>query len=138
PVSGPVLAELLEGNVVYRATMRPPEYPAARELLELRLEYRLLAPLHLGPRTIGMLGLMRTEPSAFSEEELELAALLGRLVATAVQNIRAYDAERRTVEEPRRLSALPADFVSLASPDFRSPTAALTGAAPTLHGRSPA
>jgi len=135
PVSGSVLDELLEGKVVYRETMRPPEYPEERELLELGLECRLLAPLHVGPRTIGMLGLMRTEPSAFSEEELELAALLGRLVATAVQNIRAYDAERRTVEELRRLSALRADFVSLVSHELRSPMAAVIGAARTLQGR---
>jgi K+-sensing histidine kinase KdpD len=134
-VSGSVLDEVLEGKVVYRETMRPPEYPEERELLELGLECRLLAPLHVGPRTIGMLGLMRTEPSAFSEEELELAALLGRLVATAVQNIRAYDAERRTVEELRRLSALRADFVSLVSHELRSPMAAVIGAARTLQGR---
>ena len=59
--------------------------------------------------------------------------LLGRLVATAVQNIRAYEAERSTVEELRRLSALRADFVSLVSHELRSPMAAVIGAARTLQ-----
>jgi signal transduction histidine kinase len=57
------------------------------------------------------------------------------LVATAVQNIRAYEAERSTVEELRRLSALRADFVSLVSHELRSPMAAVIGAARTLQGR---
>jgi signal transduction histidine kinase len=135
PVAGSVLEELLEGKVVYRQSMRPPVYPEETELLELGLECRLLAPLQVGPRTVGMLGLMRAEPAAFSDEEVELAALLGRLVATAVQNIRAYDAERKTVEELRRLSALRADFVSLVSHELRSPMAAVIGAARTLQGR---
>ena len=61
--------------------------------------------------------------------------LLGRLVATAVQNIRSYEAERETVEELRRLSALRADFVSLVSHELRSPMAAVIGAARTLQDR---
>jgi len=135
PVEGSVLDEILKGNVVYRETMRPPQYPEEEDLLELGLECRLLAPLQLGPQTIGMLGLMRARPRAFSEEEVELVSLLGRLVSTAVQNIRAYEAERKTVEELRRLSALRADFVSLVSHELRSPMAAVIGAARTLQGR---
>jgi len=46
----------------------------------------------------------------YGPDEIELRGLLGRLVATAVQNIRSYEAERGTVEELRRLSALRADF----------------------------
>src|SRR5205085_2766878 len=77
----------------------------------------------------------RTTPDAFSEDEVELVALLGRLVATAVQNIRAYEAERRRVEELARLAALRADFVSLVSHELRSPMAAVIGAARTLQDR---
>ena len=50
-----------------------------------------------------------------------------------MQNIRAYESERRTVEELRRLSALRADFVSLVSHELRSPMAAVIGAARTLQ-----
>src|SRR5205823_1794283 len=135
PLAGSVMEEIVEGKVVYRETMRPPAYPEEEHLLRLGLECRLLAPLQVGPRTIGMLGLMRDRPRAFSAEEVELVALLGRLLATAVQNIRAYDAERKTVEELRRLSALRADFVSLVSHELRSPMAAVIGAARTLQGR---
>ena len=52
-----------------------------------------------------------------------------------MQNIRAYESERRTVEELRRLSALRADFVSLVSHELRSPMAAVIGAARTLQAR---
>ena len=135
PVAGSVLEEVLRGRVVYRESMRPPQYPEEEELLALGLESRLLAPLQIGPRTIGMLGLVRERPHSFTPEEVELVSLLGRLVATAVQNIRSYDAERKTVDELRRLSALRADFVSLVSHELRSPMAAVIGAARTLQGR---
>src|SRR5262249_8289072 len=69
---------------------------------------------------------------SFTSEDVELVSLLGRIVATAVQNIRSYDAERKTVEELRRLSTLRADFVSLVSHELRSP---MIGAARTLEGR---
>ena len=62
-------------------------------------------------------------------------ALLGRFVASAVQNLRTYEAERRTVEELRRLSSLRADFVSLVSHELRSPMAAVIGSARTLQQR---
>jgi two-component system sensor histidine kinase ResE len=68
-------------------------------------------------------------------QEIELAGLLGRLVASAVQNIRAYEAERKTVEELRRLSALRADFVSLVSHELRTPMASVIGSARTLQQR---
>jgi two-component system phosphate regulon sensor histidine kinase PhoR len=82
-----------------------------------------------------MLSLVRKEPDAFGADEIELAGLLGRLVASAVQNIRAYEGERKTVEELRRLSALRADFVSLVSHELRTPMAAVIGAARTLQQR---
>ena len=126
---------MLEGKLVYRASIEPPQYPEEEELLGLGLRSRVLAPMQVGPRTIGMLGLVREQADAFVPEELELIALLGRLVATAVQNIRAYEAERSTADELRRLSALRADFVSLVSHELRSPMAAVIGAARTLQGR---
>jgi signal transduction histidine kinase len=135
PVKGSVLEEVLEGKLVYRPDMEPTGYPEERYLLGLGLRSRVLAPLQVGPRAIGMLGLVRAEADAFEPEEVELVALLGRLVATAVQNIRAYEAERNTADELRRLSALRADFVSLVSHELRSPMAAVIGAARTLEER---
>jgi signal transduction histidine kinase len=135
PVKGSLLEEVLDGKLVYRSTLEPPQYPEEEHLLSIGLHSRVLAPLQVGPRTIGMLGLVRAERDAFTPEDLELVALLGRLVATAVQNIRAYEAERSTSDELRRLSALRADFVSLVSHELRSPMAAVIGAARTLQGR---
>jgi signal transduction histidine kinase len=135
PVEGSVLERVLEGQTVYREDMRAERYAEERHLVELGLSCRLTAPLLLGARTIGMISLARREPRSFKAEEIELVSLLGRLVATAVQNIRAYEAERSTVEELRRLSALRADFVSLVSHELRSPMAAVIGSARTLQQR---
>jgi signal transduction histidine kinase len=135
PISGSLLERVLEGKVVVRGDLTAREYPADEQLVALGLRSELATPLLLGARTIGMLSLSRERPDAFSDDEVELVALLGRLVATAVQNIRAYEAERRRVEELARLSQLRADFVSLVSHELRSPMAAVIGAARTLQDR---
>jgi signal transduction histidine kinase len=135
PIKGSVLERVLDGHIVVRHDLTEREYPEDELLLALGLRSELVTPLLLGARPIGMLTLSRDRPDAFSEDEIELVSLLGRLVATAVQNIRAYEAERRRVEELARLSQLRADFVSLVSHELRSPMAAVIGAARTLQDR---
>jgi K+-sensing histidine kinase KdpD len=136
PVHGSLLEEVLRtSQATYRRDMSWAEYPEEEEFIALGLRCRLATPLLLGARSIGMLSLVRREPDSFTSEEMELAGLLGRLVASAVQNIRAYEAERKTVEELRRLSALRADFVSLVSHELRTPMAAVIGSARTLQQR---
>jgi signal transduction histidine kinase len=123
------------GLTVYREEMGEVRYPEERELGKLGLRSRVVAPLQVGARAIGALALVRSSPASFTREEIELLTLLGRLAATSVQNIRAYEAERRTVDELRRLSTLRADFVSMVSHELRSPMAAVIGAARTLEER---
>ena len=136
PIAGSLLEEILRRNQpVYRRDIVAAEYPEEQELLDLGLRSRLATPLLVGTQTIGMLSLVRRDADAFSTQEIELAGLLGRLVASAVQNIRAYEAERKTVEELRRLSALRADFVSLVSHELRTPMASVIGSARTLQQR---
>jgi signal transduction histidine kinase len=135
PVSGTVLERVVGGEVVVRGNLAETEFAEDESLVSLGLHSELIAPLLLGAKPIGMITLSRQGVDAFTDDEVELVALLGRLVATAIQNIRAYEAERSTVEELRRLSALRADFVSLVSHELRSPMAAVIGAARTLHDR---
>jgi signal transduction histidine kinase len=136
PVPGSVLEEVLAtGQPVYRRDMADRAHPEEDQFIELGLRCRVVAPLLAGAETIGMLSLVRKEPDAFHEQEIELVTLLGRFVGATVQNIRAFEAERETVDELRRLSALRADFVSLVSHELRSPMASLIGSAETLRSR---
>ncbi len=136
PVGETLLAEVLRsGQPAYREDMDDTRYPEEREFIELGLHCRIAAPLLQGPQAFGMISLVRREPRAFNSQELELVGLLGRLVASAVQNIRAYEAEHSTVEELRRLSTLRADFVSLVSHELRAPMASVVGSAQTLRLR---
>ena len=127
---------LRTNEAVYRRDMSGAEYPEEDELLALGLHSRLGTPLLLGPQSIGMLALVRDAsrtPSAPTRSSSPRCS--GASSASAVQNIRAYEAERRTVEELRRLSALRADFVSLVSHELRTPMAAVIGSARTLQQR---
>ena len=135
PVAGSAMAELAKGQVLYRQDMSEPQFAEEHEFRELGLLSRVLSPLLAGPEIIGALAVVRRNPNAFTAGEIELLSLLGRLVGTAVQNIRAYEAERTTAEELRHLSALRADFVSLVSHELRSPMASVIGSARTLQLR---
>jgi two-component system, OmpR family, sensor kinase len=131
-----LLADVVaRGQTIVRPDLDQPEYDEEPRLRALGIRSRLVSPLSAGAKTIGLISVGRAEKDAFSEHEIELMSLLGRLVAAAVQNIRAYESERRTVEELRRLSALRADFVSLVSHELRSPMAAVIGASRTLQER---
>ncbi|HWL34369.1 MAG TPA: ATP-binding protein [Gaiellaceae bacterium] len=135
-VPGSILeAVITEGRTIYREDIAEQRYAEEAGLLALGVRARVLAPLQLGTRSIGALAVARTEPGSFREEEVGLVTLLGRLVATAVQNLRTYEAERATVDEVRRLSSLRADFVSMVSHELRSPMAAVIGSARTLQAR---
>jgi signal transduction histidine kinase len=136
PVEGSLLADVIEGGqTIERQDLDPPRYSEEEEFLRLGLRARIAAPVYAGAHAVGMLTVSRAEPHSFTRVDVELLTLLGRLVGSAVQNIRAYEAERATVEELRRLSALRADFVSLVSHELRSPMAAVIGSARTLQQR---
>ncbi len=124
-----------DATTVYREDMSERKYVEEERLVALGVRSRVVAPLLVGARVVGLISVGRREPHSFEAHEIELVTLLGRLAASAIQNIRAYESERRTVEELRRLSALRADFVSLVSHELRSPMAAVIGAARTLQGR---
>jgi signal transduction histidine kinase len=135
-VEGSVVEDVVAGGqTVYRDDMAEPRYDEEADFLALGLRSRVVAPILSAAETIGALSVVRREPGAFSDGEIELLGLLGRLVGSAIQNIRAYEAERTTVEELRRLSALRADFVSLVSHELRSPMASVIGSARTLEQR---
>jgi signal transduction histidine kinase len=125
----------LAGETVVRQDMADGRHAEERVLLESGLRARILAPLTLGPVPIGVLAIAAREPDAFSAEEVELVTLLARVAASAVQNLRAYAAEKATADELRRLSSLRADFVSLVSHELRNPMAAVIGSARTLRER---
>jgi len=136
PAAGSLLADVTKsGQTVYREDMSDPRYPEEQEFVELGLRCRLAAPLFVGPRSVGMISLVRREPRSFTTDEIEFVSLLGRFLGGTVQNIRAYEAERATVEELRRLSALRADFVALVSHELKSPMTAVIGSAKTLQER---
>jgi signal transduction histidine kinase len=138
PLRGTLLEDALgAAQPIYRRRLDAGRYPEERAFIELGLGSRLVAPLLAGARSIGMLSVLRREEDAFSPDEVELAGLLGRLVATAAQNLRSHELERRTGDELRRVSVLRADFVSLVSHELRTPMAAVIGAARTLQARWP-
>jgi signal transduction histidine kinase len=135
-IPGSAVEDVLgSGQTLYREDISDARYDEEPELIRLGVRSRVMAPLIAGTEPIGTITVTRKEPAAFDPAEIELVSLLGRMVGSAVQNIRAFAAEHKTVEELRRLSALRADFVSMVSHELRSPIGSLLGSAETLRGR---
>jgi signal transduction histidine kinase len=137
PLENTLLDEICRtGRTVYRQDMtQGPDYREERSLVGSGLRSRVSAPLVVAGRAIGILSISREEVDAFSGDEIDVVTLLGRQVGSAVENIRAFEAERSAAEELRRLSALRADFVSLVSHELRGPMASVIGCAATLRQR---
>jgi signal transduction histidine kinase len=137
PIAGSVFDEIMAGKptVIRRDMQEDRSYPEDEDFAAAGLRSRVVAPLAIAGRILGVLTIARAEPDAFTPTEVEMITLLGRQVATAVENIRMYEAERKAAEELRRLSALRADFVSLVSHELRGPMASVIGCAQTLRRR---
>ena len=137
PIAGSILEDVArDSQTIVRGDMDTnPRYPEEQELAGAGLRSRVVAPLAPGGQVLGMLSVCRSEGDAFAPEEVDLIAMLARQVGFAVQNMRAYAAERNAAEELRRLSALRADFVSLVSHELRAPMASIIGCAATLRQR---
>ena len=136
PVRPSIIESVLAGETVVRGDMDTnPLFPEERDLAAAGLRSRVVAPLNAGGRIFGMMSVSREQADAFTRDEVDLVTLLGRQIASAVQNIRTYAAERSASEELRRLSALRADFVSLVSHELRAPMASIIGCATTLRER---
>jgi signal transduction histidine kinase len=137
PIAGTVFDEILSGGttIVRPDVGADSGYAEERDFAEAGLRSRIVAPLALGERILGVLSVARSAPNDFSAEDAEMVTLLARQVATAVENIRMFEAERNAAEELRKLSALRADFVSLVSHELRGPMASVIGCAQTLRKR---
>ena len=137
PIAGSVLEDVArDSQTIVRGDMDTnPRYSEERELARAGLRSRVIAPLAPGGQLLGMLSVSRGEANAFSAEEVDLVTMLARQLGFAVQNLRAYAAERNAVEELRRLSALRADFVSLVAHELGTPMASVIGCAATLRER---
>jgi signal transduction histidine kinase len=137
PIKGSIIEQVLtSGQPLVRGDMATnPMFPEEAELAAIGLQSRVLAPLAAGKDMLGIISVSREEAEGFREDEVELVVLLARQVASAVQNIRMFTAERNAAEELRRLSALRADFVSLVSHELRAPMASVIGCATTLRAR---
>ena len=82
-----------------------------------------------------MLSPSAREPDAFSPRRSSSPACSAGSWRARCRTSARTRAERKTVDELRRLSALRADFVSLVSHELRTPMAAVIGAARTLQQR---
>lgn len=82
----PALASYMEADLMLA--------PAEEAWITLRST--LVVPLRVDNRIIGTLNLYHTEPDAFTQDDLRVAALVGELVARGIENARIFEKTRES------------------------------------------
>jgi GAF domain-containing protein/HAMP domain-containing protein len=72
-----------------------PDLPTTRSEMAL--------PLMLNEQTIGVLDVQSEEPSAFTQEDIDVLSTLARQASIAIQNARLFDETNRSLREARAL-----------------------------------
>lgn len=89
---------------------------------------RLLVPIQVEQRTIGLMDLRSLGRPGFGEEQKRFASRLADHAAVAIENARLY-------EELRRANTVKSEFVSLVAHELRTPISSILGYATLLaHG----
>lgn len=105
--------------------------PFSWKLVELQTAFETLMALIVG----WLVRRLVLEGVELEARACEAEMLKDELARRADLADAAYESERHTVAELRRLSSLRADFVSLVSHEVRTPMAAVIGSAQTLRRR---
>ncbi|NPA06890.1 MAG: GAF domain-containing protein [Chloroflexi bacterium] len=94
-------------------------------LPETRAEIGL--PLRVGNRVIGVLDVQSRHAYAFRPDDVRALQLLADQLAVAVENARAYELNRRALENLRRADELKSQFLANMSHELRTPLNSIIG-----------
>ncbi|WP_374688506.1 GAF domain-containing protein [Promineifilum sp.] len=102
-----------QNRPIYAAdAQHDPHFKWVDDTGERRFRSLLAMPLVLNDRPIGALNVQTTEPRGFSDEEIDILALLSDLAAGALVKARLYDRQRRQLDELRALAQVSAAITS--------------------------
>jgi len=94
---------ILDGEVVQVAdfqSVEADEFPLGREISALRgFRASLAAPLLLDDHAIGAISLRRTEPGAFTSNQVELLKSFAAQAVIAIENVRLFTELREALEQ---------------------------------------
>lgn len=92
----------------------------------------LAVPMIVGNDLIGVLDVQSTQVDRFSDNDVLLKTLLADQIAVAVQNARAFERERETVERLKEVDRLKQEFLANMSHELRTPLNSIIGYAEVL------
>src|SRR6266511_4507904 len=88
PMAGSLAERTFRGETVHREDMQDRAHPEEDAFVQLGLRSRLSAPLMIGAQSTGLISFVRQQPRSFTQEEVELMTLLGRVAGTGAEHPR--------------------------------------------------
>jgi len=121
---------ILEARVVNVADTEAaiPEFPRMRDLA-LRLGYRsgLFVPLLRDERAIGAIVILRAQPGAFNEREVNLARAFADQAVIAIENVRLFNEIEEKSRQLELANKHKSEFLANMSHELRTPLNAIIG-----------
>jgi signal transduction histidine kinase len=109
---------------------------AGRQDARRTMGSRVLVPLILDEKPLGLLTVTYSRPRQPSEEDLVFLQGLGQEAALAIRNARLYEREREQVARLEALDELQDAFVSAVSHELRTPLTCIKTSVDLLHATS--
>lgn len=99
----------------------------AVETAHLSVACEMAVPLRVQERILGVLDLQSSRPTDFGKDEELVYQSLADQISIAIENARAYAAERETVKRLRELDRIQSEFLTNMSHALRTPLNSIIG-----------
>ncbi len=139
PIEGSIAGAILRANepmIIDDVTQDARWHSNIDEEIDFHTESILGVPMHDRDRPVGVLEAVNKLDGAFTQEDVEILAILADLAGVAIERARLIDALTRANQRLNELDELKTNFIAIASHELRTPLSIILGYVSFLRGNA--